>query len=426
MPRIGVAIVVHLNTLIRIAKRVRKQKNNNHPIKSAVEPQESNHTFTFKVGDEELYLETKSAEKVLFDSVQAATRKGVKVNFDGYLTVLITPDRTTFQIQQHGRLYSLCKRNINSERTESLQMWHRILGIVTLEDIKRLTKIVNGVKINDTNDFDCETCILSKETKIRYRGADVRAKERFELVHTYLAGPTDPIAKDGFRYVIIFVDDYSGCNFTYFLKKKSDVMKATNKFLADINPYGRVKTFSFNTEIFLPVMSNVSAVIMVLLESNKISLRSIFLEQYVIYGPGKKLDPRSRKGQLVGYDCESPAYLVYYPETRTISRHDLVTFTEKFQIATTESHALVLPPNDAETEQSTGKAATVEEPVSQAEQLRYPSLNRQPPSFLEEYDCTDSRPPNDTYDNFNCIDYCYMLNAPKSYRETQNCNDSEH
>ena len=39
--------------------------------------------------------------------------------------------------------------------------------------------------------------------------------------------------------------------FTYFLKNKSDSVKATNKFIADIAPYGKVKTWSFHDEISL-------------------------------------------------------------------------------------------------------------------------------------------------------------------------------
>ena len=74
---------------------------------------------------------------------------------------------------------------------------------------------------------------LSKQT-LATEEPDVRATKAFELVHTDLAGPIDPVAKDGFKYAIIFVDDYSGCTFMYFLKEKSDVVKATEKFLADI------------------------------------------------------------------------------------------------------------------------------------------------------------------------------------------------
>ena len=61
--------------------------------------------------------------------------------------------------------------------------------------------------------------ILSKMTNTRNREPDIRPTEPFELIHTDLAGPTDPAAKDGFKYARIFIDDYSGCCFTFFLKE---------------------------------------------------------------------------------------------------------------------------------------------------------------------------------------------------------------
>ena len=60
-------------------------------------------------------------------------------------------------------------------------------------------------------------------------------------MHCDLAGPIDPVAKDGFRYALSFVDDYSGLNMVYFLKQKSDAVTATERFLADCAPYGNVK-----------------------------------------------------------------------------------------------------------------------------------------------------------------------------------------
>ena len=171
----------HYRSPTHTDKNCRKQKNSYHPVKSAVEPPESNHTFTFKVSDDGLFFDTESEEKFLVDcgatthivntdlnfiktdhsfkpeehfieladgskanniakkrgtilisllssegkvsksklenalyvpsfpqcnfSVQAVTRKGAKVNFDRDHAVLIAPDGTTSQIQQHGRLY---------------------------------------------------------------------------------------------------------------------------------------------------------------------------------------------------------------------------------------------------------------------------------------------------------------------------------
>ena len=41
-------------------------------------------------------------------------------------------------------------------------------------------------------------------------------------------------------YVINFVDDYSGICSVYFLKQKSDAVRALKKFLCDVAPYGKV------------------------------------------------------------------------------------------------------------------------------------------------------------------------------------------
>ena len=69
-------------------------------------------------------------------------------------------------------------------------------------------------------------------------------------MHTDLSSPIDPITKDGFKYAIVFTDDYSGSMCTYFIKEKSDVTRATEKFLADTSPYGKVKTLSFHEDIY--------------------------------------------------------------------------------------------------------------------------------------------------------------------------------
>ena len=106
------------------------------------------------------------------------------------------------------------------------------------------------MRINNNVTFNCETCILAKQTNTRNHQPDPRATKPFELIHTDLAGPIEPVAKDGYKYAIIFTDDFSGCLFTYFLKSKSDAPKATERFLADVAPYGKVKTLNFFQDVF--------------------------------------------------------------------------------------------------------------------------------------------------------------------------------
>ena len=75
----------------------------------------------------------------------------------------------------------------------------------------------------------------------RSREPDERATCLLELVHCDLGRPVDPTAKDGLRYALLFVDDYSGVNMVYFLKQKSDTTVATERFLADTAPCGSIK-----------------------------------------------------------------------------------------------------------------------------------------------------------------------------------------
>ena len=88
------------------------------------------------------------------------------------------------------------------------------------------------------------TCVLRVKwlnTGNRNHSADKKATAPLELVHSDLAGPVSPASIEGCKYSIVFVDDYSGATFLYFLRNKSDATKATAKFLADMTPYGCVK-----------------------------------------------------------------------------------------------------------------------------------------------------------------------------------------
>ena len=119
--------------------------------------------------------------------------------------------------------------------------WHRILGHINFSDIRKLEKVVDGMNITNYDETDCEICTQGKMTQVRSRIPDRRAKAPLELVHSDLAGPISPEGKDGFRWALSSVDDYSGVIMIYFLKHKSDTVEATKQYLADIAPLGKVK-----------------------------------------------------------------------------------------------------------------------------------------------------------------------------------------
>ena len=174
-------------------------------------------------------------------SVNAAVEEGGSISLDKQNKRFKSSDGATFNIEQVGRLYYLNSISSSKNNASTLLEWHRILGHCNFSDIKKLESVVDGMKITSHEEKECKTCTAGKMSQTRNRNPDTRAKAPLELVHTDLAGPITPVGKDGFIYAMSFVDDYSGVIMIYFLKNKTDAIGATQQFLADIAPIGKVK-----------------------------------------------------------------------------------------------------------------------------------------------------------------------------------------
>ena len=127
-----------------------------------------------------------------------------------------------------------------ARKTESLEVWHKIMGHCNKSDVLRQEKVVNGMKISSKENFQCEPCILGKQVQFIRRTPDEKAESPMQFVHTDLCGPVTLVAREGFRYALSFIDDYSGAIFIYFLKKKAEASSGMLKFLADSAPFGKV------------------------------------------------------------------------------------------------------------------------------------------------------------------------------------------
>ena len=132
----------------------------------------------------------------------------------------------------------------------------------------------------------------------------------------------------------------------------------------------------------------------------------------------KKLDARSQKGYFVGYDKDSPYYLVFYPESNSISKHCLVQFTDKFKIDVDDDNTGLFEdklcedkltmqvPSEIENEKSRDDEILPDEYEDENEDgKRYPKRRTQPPEYLRDYVSSVN------------FDYCYMMNVPTSYQD---------
>ena len=155
---------------------------------------------------------------------------------------------TAFPIVKERQLYFFAPSdftcNASAYKVLSLNDWHRALGHLNFDDILQLEKVCEGMKITNKTKRYCETCALNKQTHSPIQHGQIStANKPLQHVSSDVCGPISPPTKEGYRYVINFVDSYSGMGYVYFLKTKDVAYKALEQFLADVAPYGKVQSF---------------------------------------------------------------------------------------------------------------------------------------------------------------------------------------
>ena len=174
----------------------------------------------------------------------------------------------------------------------------------------------------------------------------------------------------------------------------------------------------------------------------------------------KKLDPSCKQGIFIGYDKESPSYLVYDPKSNSVSKHRLVKFTDKFpdvqadddddlgveitsvgdsfkikddirtdsnasnnnsdshdspnKINSNDKHSITKNDSDDTAKPSTVSIDVPDEP----DERRYPKRETHPPPYLNDYTSSmiDVIMKN--------IDFCYKV-VPSCYKDAINCSDAQ-
>ena len=144
---------------------------------------------------------------------------------DGLYRILLQNDNTQGSMHVHA---GIKRCNINED---SSILWHRRLGHISIERIKRLVK--DGVlsTLDFTNFKTCVDCIKGKQTNKSKRGAN-RSSDSLEIIHTDICCPDMDI--HGQKYFISFIDDYSRYMYIYLLHNKNEALDAFKVFKAEV------------------------------------------------------------------------------------------------------------------------------------------------------------------------------------------------
>ena len=96
------------------------------------------------------------------------------------------------------------------------------------------------IKPTPNHALNCYICIQEKMSNDRNKTLNCEATKILTLLLSDLADSIQPFSKNGYKYVLDFIDNYSSL-MLYFLKHKSNTLLATMKYLANITSYGHVK-----------------------------------------------------------------------------------------------------------------------------------------------------------------------------------------
>ncbi|PKU86178.1 Retrovirus-related Pol polyprotein from transposon TNT 1-94 [Dendrobium catenatum] len=158
------------------------------------------------------------------------TDNGCSVLFDssGYTIKDPTTNHILLRGQARHGLYPIFTESpspntalVAVSSTESL--WHRRLGHPSYRVLQKLQKYVSPQLSFVSSSFHCNACELAKSHKLPFTSSISRSSSVLQLIHSDVWGPSSVISLQGYKYYIIFVDDFSRFSWLFPLTAKSEV-----------------------------------------------------------------------------------------------------------------------------------------------------------------------------------------------------------
>ena len=116
----------------------------------------------------------------------------------------------------------------------SKNKWHHRLGhpsdrvlVSTLSSLSSCTSVRNKHV-----QHHCKHCLIGKMHKLPFVHSQFQSTQPLELVHSDVWGPAPISSSNGYKYYLLFVDDFSRYSWLFLLKHKYDVLSTFKHFKA--------------------------------------------------------------------------------------------------------------------------------------------------------------------------------------------------
>ena len=81
-----------------------------------------------------------------------------------------------------------------------------------------------------TENFDCVSRQLGKQPTLPFNTSESISTDIFNLIHSDVWGPSSVSSIGGFRYFVVFVDDYSRYSWIFNMKHHSELLQVYSNF----------------------------------------------------------------------------------------------------------------------------------------------------------------------------------------------------
>ena len=129
----------------------------------------------------------------------------------------------------------------------SIDDWHAHLGHPHNCIVSQIINNYN-ISVSSSNKSPCSSCILGKFAKLPFAAVEHTSNAPFQIIHSDVWGPSPILSFHGYRYFIVFIDDFTRFSWIYFLKNKSDVYSTFLNFESYVHRQFNSKILAFHSD----------------------------------------------------------------------------------------------------------------------------------------------------------------------------------
>jgi hypothetical protein len=113
------------------------------------------------------------------------------------------------------------------------ELWHGRMVHIHFGALGHLRQAITGLpKFTAERHDPCKGCAMGKYARRPFPLSEDKSKGVLDLIHSDVCGPMSVESVSGFKYFVLFIDDYSRKTWIYFLKNKDEVFDRFQEFRA--------------------------------------------------------------------------------------------------------------------------------------------------------------------------------------------------